>query len=278
MKLKKMLAMVAAGVLALGLLTGCGGGGEQKTGDNKPAATETKKMLDTIKERGKLVAGVKYDVPLFGIMNTQTNQVEGFEIDLMRELAKKIFNDPGKVDLVKVESKTRIPMLQNGQVDIVAGTMTITEERKKQVDFTDVYFEAGQSLLVKKGSPVKSVEDLKGKKVSTVQGSTSAKNIREKASEAQVVEFPTYPEAFLALQNGRADAMTTDNSILMGFAQKDANTQMVGGLFTAEPYGMAFQKGQEEWVQFVNEWLKEIRANGTYAELYKKWFKEEPPK
>lgn len=277
MKLKKFAAVVLAGVLALGLLTGCGGG-EQKTGDNKPAVTETKKMLDTIKERDKLIAGVKYDAPLFGMINTQTNQAEGFEIDLMRELAKKIFNDPSKVELVKVESKTRIPMLQNGQVDIVAGTMTITEERKKQVDFTDVYFEAGQSLLVKKGSAVESVDDLKSKKVVTVQGSTSAKNIREKAPEAQVLEFPTYPEAFLALQNGRADAMTTDNSILMGFAQKDPNTELVGGMFTAEPYGMAFQKGQDEWVQFVNEWLKEIKANGTYAELYKKWFKEDPPK
>ncbi len=277
MKLKKMMAAVLAGVLALGLLSGCGGGGEKKAEENKPAATEAK-MLENIKQRGKLIAGVKYDVPLFGMLNTQTNQVEGFEIDLMRELAKKLFNDPEKVEFVKVESKTRIPMLQNGRVDIVAGTMTITEERKKQIDFSDVYFNAGQSLLVKKGSPIKSVTDLKGKKVTTVQGSTSAKNIRAKAPEAQVLEFPTYPEAFLALQNDRADAMTTDNSILIGFTQKDPNTELVGGLFTSEPYGLGFSKGHEEWVKFINDWLQEIKTNGTYAELYKKWFKEEPPK
>lgn len=276
MKMKKLMAVALAGILSLGLLAGCGGGGEQKQGENKQSAPAGK--LEQIKERGKLIAGVKYDVPLFGMLNTQTNQVEGFEIDLMKELAKKIFGDESKVEFVKVESKTRIPMLQNDQVDIVAGTMTITEERKKQIDFSDVYFEAGQSLLVKKGSPIKSVDDLKGKKVSTVQGSTSAKNIRAKAPEAQVLEFPTYPEAFLALQNGRADAMTTDNSILLGFAKQDPNVELVGGLFTSEPYGMGFKKGNDDFVKFVNEWLKEMKDSGKYAELYKKWFNEEPPK
>lgn len=277
MKLKKLIALAFAGILSLGLLAGCGGGGEQKQAENQPAAGQAGK-LEQIKQRGKLIAGVKYDVPLFGMLNTQTNQVEGFEIDLMKELAKKIFGDESKVEFVKVESKTRIPMLQNDQVDIVAGTMTITEERKKQIDFSDVYFEAGQSLLVKKGSSIKSVDDLKGKKVATVQGSTSAKNIRAKAPEAQVLEFPTYPEAFLALQNGRADAMTTDNSILLGFAQQDPNVELVGGLFTSEPYGMGFKKGNDDFVKFVNDWLKEMKDSGKYAELYKKWFKEEPPK
>lgn len=276
MKLKKVLASALVAMLSIGLLAGCGGG-ETKTGAEGQKQAEAK-MLDTIKSRGKLIAGVKYDVPLFGMLNTQTNQVEGFEVDLMKELSKKIFGDENKVDFIKVQSKTRIPMLQNDQIDIVAGTTTITEERKKQIDFSDVYFEAGQSLLVKKGSAVKSVADLNGKTVSTVQGSTSAKNIKEKAPGAKVMEFPTYPEAFLALQNGRSDAMTTDNSILMGFAQQDSNVELVGGLFTSEPYGLGFKQGNPEFVQFVNDWLKEIKANGKYDELYKKWFKEDAPK
>lgn len=276
MKLKKVFASALVAVMSLGLLAGCGSSDTKTGADNQNQAAATK--LDEIKSKGKLIAGVKHDVPLFGMLNTQTNQVEGFEIDLMRELAKKIFGDENKIEFVQVQSKTRIPMLQNNQIDIVAGTTTITEERKKQVDFSDVYFEAGQSLLVKKGSAVKSVSDLAGKTVSTVQGSTSAKNIREKAPGAKVMEFPTYPEAFLALQNGRSDAMTTDNSILMGFAEQDANVELVGGLFTAEPYGLGMKKGNDEFVQFVNDWLKEIKDNGKYNELYKKWFKEDAPK
>lgn len=276
MKLKKVLVSAMVAVMSLGLLAGCGSSDTKTGADSQPKAEATK--LDNIKAKGKLIAGVKYDVPLFGMLNTQTNKVEGFEIDLMRELAKKIFGDENKIEFVQVQSKTRIPMLQNDQIDIVAGTTTITEERKKQVDFSDVYFEAGQSLLVKKGSSIKSVADLDDKTVSTVQGSTSTKNIREKAPSAKVMEFPTYPEAFLALQNGRSDAMTTDNSILMGFAQQDANVELVGGLFTAEPYGLGMKQGNAEFVQFVNDWLKEIQDNGKYNELYKKWFKEDAPK
>lgn len=283
MKLKKTLAIILAGLLAMTMLAGCGGSTEkqettdQTQGDQSTPKTEATK-LDKIKERGKLIAGVKYDVPLFGMLNTQTNQVEGFEIDLMKELAKKIFGDENKVEFVQVQSKTRVPMLQNDQVDIVAGTMTITDERKQQIDFSDVYFQAGQSLLVKKDSPIKSIEDLKDKRVSSVQGSTSVQNIKEKAPGAKIVEFPTYPEAFLALQNGRADAMTTDNVILTGFALKDPNTHLVGGLFTSEPYGLGFKKGNDDFVQYVNEYLKELKDTGKYNELYKKWLKEDAPK
>ncbi|MTV48857.1 transporter substrate-binding domain-containing protein [Heliobacillus mobilis] len=272
-KWAKRVALVCSIVLMGTIATGCGSSSSAPT-----SSGQSGDYLQTIKNRGYLIAGVKNDVPLFGQLKPGAQEAEGFEVDVMKELAKKIFGDASKVKLEKVESKTRIPMLQNGQIDIVAGTTTITEERKKQVDFSDVYFLAGQSLLVKKGSPVKSINDLKGKKVSTAQGSTSAKNIREKAPGAEVLEFPTYTEAFLAVKQGRADAMTTDNSILLGFLQEDTNYELVGGLFTEEPYGFGMQKGHPEWVQYVNDFIKELKANGKYAELYKKWFKQDPPK
>ncbi|MBC9786163.1 ABC transporter substrate-binding protein [Heliobacterium chlorum] len=272
-KWAKRVALVCSIVLMGSIATGCGSSSSAPT-----SSGQSGDYLQTIKNRGYLIAGVKNDVPLFGQLKPGAQEAEGFEVDVMKELAKKIFGDASKVKLEKVESKTRIPMLQNGQIDIVAGTTTITDERKKQVDFSDVYFLAGQSLLVKKGSPVKSINDLKGKKVSTAQGSTSAKNIREKAPGAEVLEFPTYTEAFLAVKQGRADAMTTDNSILLGFLQEDTNYELVGGLFTEEPYGFGMQKGHPEWVQYVNDFIKELKANGKYAELYKKWFKQDPPK
>ncbi|MHB1043733.1 MAG: transporter substrate-binding domain-containing protein, partial [Eubacteriales bacterium] len=113
--------------------------------------------------------------------------------------------------------------------------------------------------------------------VSTAQGSTSVKNIRAKAPDAEILEFTTYTECFLALEQGRVDAMTTDNSILLGFAKDDPNYVLTGGLFSDEPYGLVMQKGHPEWVQFVNDWLKEIQKNGKFAEIYKKWFGEAPP-
>jgi putative glutamine transport system substrate-binding protein len=134
--------------------------------------------LEEIKKRGKLVAGVKFDTKLFGLKDPVTNKVEGFDIDIAKALAKKIFGDESKLELKEVTSQTRIPMLNNGDIDMIIATMTINEERKQQVDFTDVYFKAGQSLLVKKGSPIKSIADVKkGTKVLGAKGSTSVKNI-----------------------------------------------------------------------------------------------------
>ncbi|MBX6394658.1 MAG: glutamate ABC transporter substrate-binding protein [Alicyclobacillaceae bacterium] len=279
MKWSRLFAGLAASVLAAATLVGCGTsstGGQAGSG-NSGGATASGGYLDTIKKRGYLIAGVKYDTKLFGLLNTATNQPEGFDVDLMKELAKKIFGDPSKVQFKQVTSSTRIPMLQNGEVDILAATMTITEDRKKQIDFSDVYFKAGQSLLVKKDSPIRGIQDLDGKTVLAVQGSTSEKNIKAKAPNAQVKLYSNYQEAFEALRAGKGDALTTDNAILMGMAQQDPNYHLVGGNFTDEPYGFGIAKGHEDFLKFVNDWLKEIKQNGTYKALYQKWFKEDPP-
>lgn len=228
--------------------------------------------LEAIKKRGKVVAGVKYDTKLFGLQDPATGKVEGFDIDIAKALAKKILGDETKVELKEVTSKTRIPLLQNGDIDLIIATMTINEERKKQVDFSDVYFNAGQSLLVKKGSPIQGLESLtKDSKVLAVKGSTSAKNIREKAPDVTVLEFENYQDAFTALKAGQGDALTTDNSILLGMQKQDPNYVLVGGNFTEEPYGIAIRKGDIEFVNTVNELLKEMKDSGEYDKLYEQW-------
>ncbi|QZA32586.1 ABC transporter substrate-binding protein [Hydrogenibacillus sp. N12] len=263
-------ALAAAFVLAF-TLAACSSG-------SKEGAQEGKSTLDLIQERGKLIAGVKYDTPLMGYKNPKTGEVEGFDVDIAKALAKKILGDENKIELKEVTSSTRIPMLKNGDIDIIVATMTITDERKKEINFSDVYYTAGQSLLVPKGSPIRGIEDLnENTKVAGVKGSTSVKNIREKAPKAQVLEYDNYAEAFAALKSGKVDAMTTDNIILMGYAQQDPNFELVGGLFTKEPYGIGIRKGDEKFTQYVNDFLKELKESGQYAELYRKWFKEEPP-
>lgn len=258
-----------AGVLLLSsvmLLAACGK--DDKT------SSDGKNALGAIKERDKIIIGVKHDTRLFGLKNPSTGEVEGFDIDISKAIAKEILGDESKVEFKEVTSKTRIPMLNNGDIDAIIATMTISEERKKEVDFSDVYFDAGQSLLVKKGSAIKGLEDLtSGTKVLAVKGSTSAQNIREKAPDTTVLEYENYTEAFTALKSGQGDALTTDDSILYGMADQDSNYELVGGTFTEEPYGIAVKKGNQDLVDAINDALKKIKESGQYDEIHAKWIK-----
>lgn len=227
------------------------------------------------KERGKLIVGVKYDTNLFGKKDPQDGQVKGFDIDIAKALAKHLLGDEQKLALKEVTSKTRIPLLKNGQIDAIIATMTITEERRQIVDFSEVYFEAGQSLLVPINSPIAGIQDLSGKTVIAVKGSTSTANIREKAPQSRVKEYENYAEAFMALKAKKGEALTTDNSILLGMQKEDPNFKLVGGLFTSEPYGIAIRKGDIEMRDAVNEMLKNLKESGQYQEIYQKWFGDE---
>lgn len=230
-------------------------------------------ILERVEETQKIVWGVKNDTRLFGLMNIETREVEGFDIDIAKALTKEILGPNGKAEFVEVTSKTRIPLLKNGNIDAIIATMTISEERLKQVDFSDVYFAAGQSLLVKKGSSITGVESLdETKTVLAVKGSTSALNIREHAPKAKILELENYAEAFTALQSGQGDAMTTDNAILLGMAEENPDYTLAGDIFTDEPYGIAINKNQQDFLNAVNLALETIKENGTYQEIFDYWF------
>ncbi|UAL53481.1 MULTISPECIES: transporter substrate-binding domain-containing protein [Metabacillus] len=266
LKSKSLLKLLFVSMLAVLVLAACG----------KSEEKETANALEAIKKDEKIVFGVKNDTRLFGLKNPSSGEIEGFDIDIAKEIAKKIVGDEKNIEFKEVTSKTRVPMLQNGQIDAIIATMTITEERKKEVDFSDVYFEAGQSLLVKKGSDIKSIDDIKkGTKVLAVKGSTSTKNIREKSPDAEVLEYENYTEAFTALKSGQGDALTTDNAILYGMAAEDSSYEVVGEPFTDEPYGIAVKKGNEDLVKEINAVLEELKSSGKYDEIYKKWIKED---
>ncbi|CAG9621046.1 transporter substrate-binding domain-containing protein [Sutcliffiella rhizosphaerae] len=267
MKRKLFLGVLSFAIVLV--LAACGGGTTSGDGDGS--------TLDAIKERDEFVVGVKFDTKLFGLQDPGTKEIEGFDIDIAKEIAKDILGDEKKIKLVEVTSKTRIPMLNNGEIDAIIATMTITEERKNEVGFSDVYFNAGQSLLVEKGSPIQSIEDVtEGVTVLAVKGSTSAVNIREQAPDATVLEFENYQDAFLALKAGQGDTLTTDNAILYGMAQQDPNYEVVGGTFTDEPYGIAVKKGDDEFVNKINEILASLKESGEYDKLYEKWIGETP--
>lgn len=251
-------------MLGLGLiLTSCG------TRDTSNAS-----VWQNAEKTKSITWGVKADTKLFGLMDVKDSKIKGFDADIARALTRQMLGKDAKANFVQVSSQTRIPLLKNGNIDAIIATMTITPDRAKIVDFSDSYFDAGQSLLVKKGSPIKNVRDLNkpGTKVIGVVGANSVENIKKFAPKAKVLELQDYAQALTALKSNQGAALTTDNGILFGMAVENPGYQVVGGTFTKEPYGIAINKGQTEMKSHVNKALKEIIKSGEYNQIIKKWF------
>jgi ABC-type amino acid transport substrate-binding protein len=261
-----MARRVALLIASIVLVTACGPGGGAATGSPVGAGGG----VDAIKSKGQIVLGVKFDVTGFGLRNPTSGDVEGLDADLGREIAKDMGVRPVFIEAV---SANRIPFLQQDKVDLIISTFTINEERKQQIDFSVPYYIAGQSILVKKESTIQSVTDLNGKKVCSGEGSTSEKNVRAKAPQAQLLLFKTYTEAGQALSDGRCDAVSTDDSILFGLAEKIPGTELRGGVFTEEPLGIGVKKGRTDLVDFVNATLRKMKDDGRLKAAYDKHIK-----
>jgi ABC-type amino acid transport substrate-binding protein len=234
--------------------------------------------LAKIKSSGVLTIGTRTGSPPFAYVN-KNNEWVGFSIDLVDQVIKpEIEKAVGRS--IKIEKKestppTRIPLLTSNAVDLIAETMTDTAERRQSVDFSLTYFYTGAQFLVKKGSPIKGVNDIGGKRIASQQGSTNAKIIREKYPTAQLREFPDQPAAFQALAQGQVDAYTNDGIQLAGLKAKAPNPsdwEVVGDFYSEEPYGMAMRKGDAKFKAVVDAGLKKAFESGKYFELYEKWF------
>jgi polar amino acid transport system substrate-binding protein len=228
-------------------------------------------FMRTIQDRGRLVVGVDQNTLLLGYLNPFNGQIEGFDIDMLRQVAKAIFGNPKAIEFKAISSAQRIPVIQNQSVDIVADAMTINCERATQVAFTTVYYEAGQRIMVPFNSSVRSTRDLAGRKVCATKGSTSIENIRRRAPRAIPYPVALRTDCLVALQEGRVDAISTDDSILYGFQEQDPYTKIVGPSFSDEPYGMAINRRHPEFVRFVNSVLERVRGDGTWASIYDRW-------
>jgi len=243
-----------------------------------PAQAQPKSTLDKIGETGTVTVGTRTGSPPFGYVNAK-NEWVGFSIDLVDELIKpaleKKLGKPIKVEKKESTPPTRIPLLSSGAVDLVAETMTDTRARRDSVDFTLTYFVTGAQFLVKKGSPIKGIKNIDGKRVAAQQGSTNARIIREKAPKAILREFPDQPAAFQALVQGQVDAYTNDGIQLAGLKAKSpdpAQWEIVGDFYSYEPYGMAMRKGDADFRNVVNGGLMDGIESGKFFEIYEKWF------
>jgi len=246
-----------------------------------PPQVTSGSFMAKVRARGYLIAGVDQSTYRFGFFNPLNNQIEGFDIDMVRAVAKAIFgnSDPNTVHFKAISDDQRIRDTTDGTVDIVAHTMTITCDRLKMIDFSSVYFEAAQRVLVLKNSTAKSLDDLHGQKVCATSGSDSVARIEQ--HHAIAVQVPYWTDCLVRLQQGDVAAISTDDSILDGLAAQDPWTKIIGPPLTSEPYGLAISKQHPEFVRFVNAVLQQLRTDGQWKSIYTRWLgtpaKDPPP-
>jgi len=231
-----------------------------------------------IQDRGRLVVAVSGDLPLFGALNPATNQLEGFDIDMAKAVARAIFGEDGHVTYKVVSFAQRIPDLQARTVDMVADIMTMNCARWELINFSTEYFTAGQQILVASNSDVTRIEDLAGKKACAANRSTSADLLaRDEYRQIEAVIVPNVSDCMVEFQSGTVDAIVGDNTVLEGFAKQDPYAKIVGDSLTTEPYGLGFNQDDVDFTRFVNSVLEEMRQDGEWAAIYERWLPPPAP-
>lgn len=227
--------------------------------------------MDRIVARGKLVVGVDQNTYNFGYRDPFTGRIQGFDIDMAGAVAEALFGDPSRIQLRVLTSEQRIPAVRDGTVDIVVRTMSITCERKREVSFSAVYYDASQRLLVKRDSGITGAGDLAGKRVCATKGSTSLSHLASLPAQPVPVSVADWTDCLVMMQQGQVDAVSTDDVILAGLAAQDRYTEVVGEPLADEPYGMAIPQQDTDFVRFVNGVLEKIKADGTWTAAYRHW-------
>lgn len=272
MKKLTILLMIALVTLSA-ILAGCGGSTPAPAA-KAPEAAAVAPDIKAIKDRGVLKVGVKVDVPKFGYKDPQTGKIDGFEIDLARALAKKILGDENKIELQGVVAKTRGPLLDNGDLDTVIATFTITEERKNSYNFTDPYYTDGVGLMVKKSSGLKSLKDMNGKRIGVPQSATTRKALQAEIDKipgmkVTFLEFGTYAEVKTALDSGRIDVYSIDVAILMGYM--DNSVEILADRYAPQLYGAATKKTNTALAKLINDTFADMKKSGEMDKILAKW-------
>lgn len=237
------------------------------TGEN----TSSQDTLANIKKRDRIVIGVKTDYTPYAFIDANS-QNTGLEIDIARYIAKEILGSDTKVEFVPVVASNRIQLLKQGKLDLVIATMTITDERKREIDFSEPYYAAGTGLLTRKNSGISTWENLKGKKVCGIQGSFYNKDLTEMGIE--MVNFPGTAEAYTALKDGRCVGFAYDNSALVGKLLEpnwSKNWHQPLPVIFSKPWGMGIRKGDTVLLKTVNDAILKMEGEGFIVQGEQKW-------
>lgn len=229
-------------------------------------------LYESIIQKDKMIVGMSFDSKPFGFKGPD-GQIKGMEVDLAREIAKRILGSKNKVVFKNVNPQDRIKAVMSGNVDMVISTMTINQQRKKSVNFSVPYFVAGQVICVRKDSKIDSIYDLMNKRVIVILGTTGEKNIKRFAPNALIQGYIDNSEAINAMKNGYGDAITTDDSLLQGFVMNNTDYIMLPRRLTKEPYGIAFKKSKktDSLRHRVNKIINEMKFDGTLQTIKNKW-------
>ena len=270
MRHKKLSFFALAAATAV-VLTGCAGGdaGEAEVTPEAAPTFAAGSTMETLASAGEITIGTKFDQPLFGLMGP-SGTPEGFDVEIGKIIAAKLGIAEDKINWVETVSANREPFIQQGEVDLVVATYTINDKRKEVISFAGPYYEAGQSILtLADDDTIESEDDLVGKPVCSVTGSTPAANLE--ALGAQTVLTDTYTNCLEPLRTGQVVAVSTDNVILAGLAaQNEGEFKVVGEPFTQEPYGIGLALDDTEFRDFVNDVLEESYSDGSYEAAWEK--------
>ena len=251
----------------------CETNGPRKSFEPLEDTLESAEGLDAITEDGKLTVGVAQDTLLFGYLNGASGEIEGFDIEIAKLVAEELFGSPDAIELVPVQNSERIPKLVDGEVELVIRTMTITCDRWAEIDFSTVYYEAGQRILVRSDSGIESISDLPlDAKVCAGTGTTSLANLAN--FDVVPVEVTSVPECLVLFQQSGVDAISTDDTILAALAAQDPFAVVVGDFISEEPYGLGVAKENKAFTLYVNAVLEKAREGGeasTWQRLYNEW-------
>jgi polar amino acid transport system substrate-binding protein len=238
-----------------------------------------------IQKRGRIIAGVSADTYLLGSRNPFTGKIEGFDIDMVKAMAKAVVGNENAYELRVITAAQRIPSLQNGSIDMVARNMTITCDRWTQIGFSSEYYSAGQKILVRRGSKATTLADLAGQRVCAPNGTSSMTNLMKLQPKAIAVGADNHTGCLALFQNGEVDAITGDDTVLAGLAAQDPYADVPDQkAFTAEPYGLGFNSRDVDLIRFANSVLAEMRSDGEWKRIYDRWLAEDlgpapaPPK
>jgi glutamate transport system substrate-binding protein len=268
------LKVAAAAVLVASTLAACGDAGDDDdkgidvdVQDNAAEEFDTGTRMRELADAGSIKIGVKYDQPGIGFKGATDDTPVGFDPEIGKILAADLGIAPEDIDWVETISANREAFLQEGEVDLVIASYSITDERKQVVGQAGPYYVTGQQLLVKSDSDIASLADVKGTEVCSVTGSTSLANIE--AEGATPRGFDTYSECVDQVLNGTVDAMTTDGAILLGYAAEHPDElKVVVDPFSEERYGVGYSLDSPEMCQWIVDTIEEAEEDGDWAEAF----------
>ncbi|HZK31842.1 MAG TPA: glutamate ABC transporter substrate-binding protein [Corynebacterium sp.] len=246
-------------------------------GSLRPDDTPPAERVPQITERGRLIVGIDQSQNLLSFRNPVSGQLEGFEVDLAREIARDIFGNSNAVDFRFIEAGERENSLLEGTVDVVISTMSITQERQEILEFSTPYMNANVRMLTVQGSGIRNYEDLASRTVCIGEGSTSLEHARRHAPDSTLLLTRRWSDCLMALQQNQADAIISDNTVLSGIAAQDPFTHLTGSSLGQEHYGVAIARDSEKLnsgglVRQVNATIERLQEDGTWWTMFDRWF------